>query len=87
LADFKIAVFESAHFVHLPRLHWLAPYCLNELAMRTQAQISADLTAFWQAADSKQAGAGQLIACVVQQGDVWREVSRGFVMPAKNIHA
>jgi hypothetical protein len=43
--------------------------------------MAMHLAEYWQAADSKQKDAGQLIACVVQRDGVWQEVSRGFVMP------
>jgi uncharacterized protein len=81
IAGFESTVFDSAYFVHLPRLHWLAPYCLDELPVASQAEMAAQLKALWQSADSKQASAGQLIACVVQNKGVWQEVSRGFVRP------
>jgi uncharacterized protein len=79
--DFENATFESAHFVHLPRLHWLAPYNLDELPVLSQHEMAIYLTEYWQTADSKQADAGQLLACVNHQGGVWQEVSRGFVLP------
>ncbi len=80
-ADFETAPFESACFVHLPRLHWLAPYGLNELPVMNHAETCAYLSDYWRAADAKQAGAGQMLACVIQRGDCWQESSRGFVLP------
>ncbi len=82
LSVFEASLFESTHFVHLPRLHWLAPYALDELPVLSQAEMMAYLTAFWLNADGKQAGAGQMLACVEQRGNTWHELSRGFVMPA-----
>jgi hypothetical protein len=79
---FESSVFQSAHFVHLPRLHWLAPYALNELPVLSQSNMAMHLAEYWKTADSKQKDAGQLLACVVQGDGVWQEVSRGFVMPA-----
>jgi uncharacterized protein len=78
---FSAALFERSYFVHLPRLHWLAPYSLNELPIMSQLQAAQHLSDYWLAADTKQADAGQMLACVEQQDDGWREVSRGFVMP------
>lgn len=79
--SFKTAAFESAHFVHLPRLHWLAPYALNELNVMTQDEAALFLEDYWLTADAKQAAAGQMIACVEADGALWRELSRGFVIP------
>jgi uncharacterized protein len=73
---FETTSFESAHFVHLPRLHWLAPYALDELPVLSQQEMATHLNQNWQAADSKQADAGQLLACVVQHGGAWQETSR-----------
>jgi hypothetical protein len=75
------AQFKSPYFVHLPRLHWLAPYSLNELPVMSLAQIKTLLLDYWLTADSKQADAGQMIACIEPSGEGWRELSRGFVMP------
>ncbi len=77
------AQFAGAHFVHLPRLHWLAPYGLNELPIMDQTQMAQYLSAFWQSSDRKQADAGQMIACVAPCGDGWHELSRSFVLPSK----
>jgi hypothetical protein len=79
--QFKSSQFETAHFVHLPRLHWLAPYDLDELPVRDQSQTREYLLAHWRSADARQASAGVMLACVAQQGDRWIELSRGFVMP------
>jgi hypothetical protein len=55
---------------------------LNELPVLSQHEMAMYLATYWQAADIKQADAGQLLACVVQQDGGWQEVSRGFVLPA-----
>jgi uncharacterized protein len=81
IESFKKTAFESAHFVHLPRLHWLAPYALNELPVMTHLEIVNFLVDYWLTSDVKQASAGQMIACVEPNGDCWRELSRGFVQP------
>lgn len=81
LESFKTTVFESVLFVHLPRLHWLAPYALNELNVMTQNEAALFLEDYWLTADAKQAAAGQMIACVEADGELWRELSRGFVIP------
>ncbi len=78
---FARSTFQSAHFIHLPRLHWLAPYALDELPVLSQSNMAMHLAGYWQTTDSKQKDAGQLLACVVQRGAGWQEVSRGFVMP------
>jgi hypothetical protein len=81
VAQFASANFESNYFVHLPRLQWLAPYVLDELPVLNQTQVTNALCHYWLTADAKQADAGQMIACVEPQGNGWRELSRGFVMP------
>lgn len=78
---FKTAQFEYTHFVHLPRLHWLAPYAMNELAVMSHIDIANYLDDYWLAADPKQSTAGQMVACVEYDGNCWRERSRGFVLP------
>jgi uncharacterized protein len=79
--SFKTTAFESAHFVHLPRLHWLAPYALSELTVMTQLEMAHFLADYWLTADTKQSDSGQLIACVEVNGECCRELSRGFVLP------
>jgi uncharacterized protein len=79
--QFASANFESSCFVHLPRLHWLAPYSLNELPVLNQADMAAFLRQYWLTADIKQSQAGQMIACVTAVDGGWWETSRGFVMP------
>jgi uncharacterized protein len=81
IQGFENTLFESTHFVHLPRLHWLAPYALNELTVMSQVEASRFLQNYWLTADAKQTSAGQMIACVVFDGECWRERSRGFVLP------
>jgi uncharacterized protein len=80
-SEFLDATFDSIHIVHLPRLHWLAPYELNELTVLTKAPMLAHLQALWAASPLERADAGQMLACVVQRGDRWCELSRGFVLP------
>jgi uncharacterized protein len=80
-AQFTSSRFESDYFVHLPRLHWLAPYQFDELPVMNQSQAADYLTQHWRSSELKQAGAGVMLACVAQQNDRWVELSRGFVMP------
>ena len=80
-AGFADAAFASAHFVHLPRLSWLAPYYEDGLPVLSQVQAAQHLHEFWASSDAKRAAAGQMLACVAQRGGVWVELSRGFVLP------
>jgi uncharacterized protein len=80
-SGFLEATFDSIHFVHLPRLHWLAPYALNELTVLTQPQMRAHLQTLWAESAPERADAGQMLACVVKRGECWCELSRGFVLP------
>jgi uncharacterized protein len=91
IAAFEATDFGCAHFVHLPRLHWLAPYALDELPVLSQADMARHLHAFWRDADPRHAAAAQMIACVTPASAgsggcahgaaPWREMSRGYVKP------
>ncbi len=81
LSAFEHTPFESTFFVHLPRLHWLAPYQLNELPVQSQAAMAKHLQHLALQTHAVSHSAGQMIACVALCGDVWIELSRGFVLP------
>lgn len=82
IGAFQMTQGAGTHFVHLPRLQWLAPYFGNELPVLNQLQASQYLLDFWANGDAKRAQSGQMLASVVLRNGAWVELNRGFVLPA-----